>query len=43
MNKRVILIGILVLSTYTRRIRIRSYWRIRYGKKERVKAYWRYL
>lgn len=42
-NKTTLFFGIFVQGTSARRVRVRSYWRIRLGKKEHVKAHWRYF
>ena len=43
MKPGALIIGILVLGTNARRVRVHSYWRVRRGKKEHVKAHWRTL
>lgn len=36
-------VGIFVQGTSVRRVRVRSYWRVRNGKKVFVRAHWRFV
>ena len=40
-NASHVFIGILMQCMSAKRVRVRSYWRVRRGKKEHVKAYYR--
>ena len=41
MSITAIIVGFIVQGAVARRVRVRSYWRVRNGKKEHVKSHWR--
>ena len=42
-NNKLIFVGIVVLGTSVRRVRVRAHKRVRNGKTESVKAHWRHV